>query len=108
MSVITQEAKIILAIKAIRTSKKLSYRKIAKLYQVLFSILNSRINGRTTFFEQWSANVKLSKPKKEVIIRNILDIDSRGFIPWLTDIEDMANYILESQGGKRVDKLWAY
>jgi hypothetical protein len=32
MSVIIQETKIILAIKAIRTSKKLSYRKIAKLY----------------------------------------------------------------------------
>jgi hypothetical protein len=30
--VITQEAKIILAIKVIRISKKLSYRKIIKLY----------------------------------------------------------------------------
>jgi hypothetical protein len=32
ISMITQEAKIILAIEAIRTSKKLSYRKITKLY----------------------------------------------------------------------------
>jgi hypothetical protein len=32
MSVITQETKIILAIEVIRMSKKLSYRKITKLY----------------------------------------------------------------------------
>jgi hypothetical protein len=32
MSMITQEAKIILAIEAIRTSKKLNYRKITKFY----------------------------------------------------------------------------
>jgi hypothetical protein len=32
ISVITQEAKIILAIKAIRMSKKLNYRKVTKLY----------------------------------------------------------------------------
>jgi hypothetical protein len=32
MSVIIQEAKIILVIEAIRISKKLNYRKIAKLY----------------------------------------------------------------------------
>jgi hypothetical protein len=32
MSVITQEAKIILVIEAIRTSKKLNHRKAAKLY----------------------------------------------------------------------------
>src|SRR6195952_2376227 len=39
MSVITKEAKIILAIEAIRTSKRLSRRKAAKLYGVPFSTL---------------------------------------------------------------------
>jgi len=95
ISVITQKAKIILVIKVIRISKKLSYQKIAKLYQILFSILNSRINSRTTLSEQQLANVKLSKSKKEIIIRNILNIDFRGFVPWLTSIEDIINYILE-------------
>jgi hypothetical protein len=37
-----------------------------------------------------------------VIIRNILDIDTRGFVPRPSSIEDIANYILESQGGGRV------
>jgi hypothetical protein len=31
-----------------------------------------------------------------MIIRNILDIDSRGFILQLVSIKDIANYILKS------------
>ena len=81
MSVITQEAKIILAIEAIRTSKKLSRRKVTKLYQVPFSTLNGRMNGRTTLSKQRPASVKLSKLEEKVIVWNILDIDSRGFVP---------------------------
>lgn len=40
-----------------------------------------------------------------MIIRNILDLDSRGFVPRLASIEDIANYILELRGGKRISKL---
>jgi hypothetical protein len=40
--------------------------------------------------------------------QNILDMDSRGFAPQLASVEDMANSILESGGGKRVGKLWAH
>ena len=92
MSVITQESKIILAIEAIRTSKKLSRRKAAKLYEVPFSTLNDRMNGHLPLLERRPANIKLSKLEEEVIIRNILDMDSRGFAPRLAGVEDMANY----------------
>jgi hypothetical protein len=108
MSVITKEAKIILAIEAIRTSQKLSCRKAAKLYGIPHSTLYDRMNGRTTIPERRPANIKLSKLEEEVIIRNILDLDSRRFAPRLAGMEDMANFILESRGGKRVGKLWAY
>ena len=51
---------------------------------------------------------KLTILEEEVIIWNILDLDSRGFAPWLAIVEDMANYILKSQGGKHISKLWAH
>jgi hypothetical protein len=37
-----------------------------------------------------------------VIVRYILDIDTRGFAPRPASIEDIANYILESRGGKYI------
>ena len=97
MPIQTQEARIILAIKAIRTSKKLSRRTIAKIYNIPYSILSNRINGRTSRLETRPAVSKLTKLEEEVIIRYILDIDVRGFAPRLASIKDIANYILESR-----------
>lgn len=62
MSVITQEARITLAIKAIRTSRKLSRRKAAKLYQVPYSTLCDRMNGRTTLRVSHLANHHSGRP----------------------------------------------
>ena len=108
MSVITKEAKIILAIEAIRMSRKLSRRAAAKLYKVPESSLRLRMNGHLPLPERRPANIKLSKLEEEVIVRNILELDSRGFAPRLASVEDMANFILESRGGERVGKLWAH
>ena len=38
----------------------------------------------------------LSELEEGVVIRNILDLDSRGFTPRLASIEDIANLLLES------------
>ena len=63
------------------------------------------MNGYLPLLKRRLANIKLTILKEEVIIRNILDIDSRGFIPRLASVEDIANYILKSRRGKRVNKL---
>jgi hypothetical protein len=105
ISVITQEAKIILAIEAIQTSQKLSRRKATKLNQVSYSIFCNRINSRITFPKRRLANIKLIILEEEMIIRNILDMDSRGFISRLTSIEDIANYILKSREGRYISKF---
>ena len=47
MEIQTQEARIILAIEAIRTSKKLSCRSTIKIYKVPKATLQDRITGRT-------------------------------------------------------------
>lgn len=108
MEIQTKEARIILAIEAIRMSKKLSQRSAAKIYKVPLSTLSDRMAGRTYRPETKANGLKLTELEEEVILRNILDMDSRGFAPRLASVEDMANFILESRGGKRVGKLWAY
>jgi hypothetical protein len=40
-----------------------------------------------------------------MIIRNILDIDSRGFVFQLVSIKDITNYILKLQKGRYINKL---
>ena len=75
---------------------------------MLLSTLSDRIAGRTYRPETKANSLKLTELEEEVILRNILDMDSRGFTPRLASVEDIANFILESRGGKRVSKLWAY
>ncbi len=108
MSVQTQEARIILAIEAIRTAKKLNPSTAAKIYNVPRTTLLDRMNGRTTIRERRPGNTKLTSLEEDVIVRNILDMDTRGFAPRLAGVEDMANFILESRGGRRVGQLWAH
>ena len=108
MEIHTREARIILAIEAIRSSRKLSQRAAAKLYKVPLSTLSDRMAGRSYRCETIANGLKLTKLEEEVIIRKILDLDSRGFAPRLAGVEDIANFILESRGGRRVGKLWAH
>jgi DNA-binding transcriptional regulator YiaG len=61
MEIQTQKARIILAIEAIRTSKKLSRRSAAKFYKVSESTLRDRMTGRATLRERRPANHKLTK-----------------------------------------------
>src|SRR5450432_366724 len=108
MQIQTQEARIILAIEAIRTPRGISRRSAAKIYRVPESTLRDRMAGRTPRDETRPNCHKLTILEKEVIPRNILKLDSRGFAPRLAGVEDMANFILESRGAGRVGKLWAY
>jgi transcriptional regulator with XRE-family HTH domain len=100
MEIQTKEVRIILAIKAIRTSKKLSQHLVAKIYKVPLSTLSNRMAGRTYRPETKANGLKLTKLEEEVIVRNILNIDSRGFTPRLASVEDIANFILKSQRGE--------
>jgi helix-turn-helix, Psq domain len=101
----TQEARIILAIEAIRSSKKMNRQKAAKLYRVPYSTLTDRINGRPSRNDTRPNCYNLSELEEEVLIQHILNIDERGFAPRLASVEDMANYILKSRGGRCVGKL---
>jgi hypothetical protein len=108
MEIQTQEARIILAIEALQTCKSLNRRSASILYKVPYSTLTDRMAGRPSRRETKDNSLKLTELEEEVIIRNILDMDARGFAPRPASVEDMANYILESRGGKRVGMRWAY
>ncbi|EDO04977.1 hypothetical protein SS1G_07461 [Sclerotinia sclerotiorum 1980 UF-70] len=128
MQTTSKEARINLAIEAIRISQNLSIRKAAKLYNIPYTTLTSRMNGILPLTERRSANHKMTELEEKSLLQYILDMDERGFSPRISDVEDIANYILETQGAKKtyrtyvirgcyvfrillvptVGKLWAY
>jgi len=108
MEIQTQEARIILVIKAIWIFKKLSCRSVAKIYKVPETTLRYRMIGLTVYNETRPNYQKLSKLEERILIWYILDLDSRGFISWFAGVEDIANYILESRKGDCINKLWVY
>jgi hypothetical protein len=108
MPVLDTEARIILAIEAIRSSKKLSRLKASVIYNVSETTLRERMNGRAPRSNYRPGCQNLDATEEEVLSRYILDLDARGFSPDLAGVEDMANLILASRGGKPVGKLWAH
>ena len=108
MSVQTQEARVILAIEAMRASKKLTRRAAAKIYNVPETTLRRRMNGQTALDDRRPASQKLTELEEEVIVRYILDLDSRGFPPRIDDVREMADHILATRTKRRVGKQWPY
>ena len=68
MSNPSQESRIILAINALKATKKLSVREAAKTYDVLESSLRYRIKGRTSCTEYRLKKLNLTELEEEVIV----------------------------------------
>ncbi|EDN91382.1 hypothetical protein SS1G_00785 [Sclerotinia sclerotiorum 1980 UF-70] len=105
MQTTSKEARINLAIEAIRTSQNLSIRKAAKLYNIPHTTFTFRMNGILPLIELRLTNHKMTELEEKSLFQYILDMDKRGFSPRISDIEDIANYILETRGAKKVGKL---
>lgn len=106
MSKQTKESRIILAIEAIRSSKNLSRRRASIIYDVPESTLRDRMNGRPSQRESTPKSRKLTNLEESVIIQYILDLDSKGFPPRLSGVEDMANRLLAERDAGRVGVHW--
>ena len=107
MSEQSKEARIILAVKALRENPKLKCKAIARSFRVSPTTLRRRVNGHLPLSERRPANIKMTELEEKIILERILDLDSRGFAPKLAGVEDMANLVLKSQGKERVGQHWA-
>lgn len=107
MSEPSKQARLLLAVKAFQENPKLGYKPIARSYRVAESTLRSRIKGSLSIDERRPAMQKLTELEEKVILERILDLDARGFAPRKAGVEDMANFILASQGRGRVGGRWA-
>ena len=104
ISINTLEGRIILAIEAIRTTKKMNITRASKLYNVPRTSLRNRIAGRAPIAKRRNVRYQLSESEENTIVQYVLDLDSRGFLSRIKGIEDIANLLREIYGEKRVGK----
>ncbi len=102
MSALFKETRITLVIEAIHTTKKMSIRQVAKIYDLFESSLCDRMKDMTPLAERCNGRCGLTPVEEETLFRYILNLDSRGFAPRIDGMEDMANTLLTMCNIKRV------
>jgi hypothetical protein len=85
------ESQIILALQALKKDPKLSLRAAAKIYSVDHTKLSRRQRGIRPRRDTTANSRKTTDLEESVILEYILDLDSKGFPPRLSGVEDMAN-----------------
>ena len=100
------EANIFLAISAINKNQIQSGRRAATTYSVPETTLRRRRAGIATRRDCEPKSKKLTTLEEEMIVKHILDLDSRGFVPTLGAVRDMANKLLTERGAGHVGQLW--
>src|SRR5689334_17619651 len=101
------EAQVQLALQAMQNDSKLSLRAAAKIYSVHHTKLSRRQRGRQSRRDITANSRKLTNLEESVIVQYILDLDSKGFPPRLSGVEDMANRLLAERDARRVGVNWA-
>lgn len=104
----SNEGSILLAISAVQRNQFKSVRAAAKAYNVSQSTLSRRIRGSASREEFTPQNLKLSKHEEDVLIQQILNLDSQGLAPTLALVRAMAGSICQARGGAEPGKNWTY
>src|SRR6266566_1049697 len=90
----SNEYQLQLILQIFEKDPQLNIHKATRFYNILHSTLSIRINGVSTRAITIANSRKLTALKKEIVIREILDLNSRGFPPRIYDVEDIANRLL--------------
>ena len=97
---------MILTVKVLRTTPHLLLVKVTRIYYVPQRTLGDRLRGVSSRQDYIANSQKITPLEESVIVRHILDLDSRAFPPRISAVEDMANRILRTRNGGRVGKNW--
>jgi hypothetical protein len=101
-----KEAQILLALQAFKKAPKQSVREIAQIYSVPKTTLLARLKGRPARLNQTANSRKLTDLEESVLVREILDLQARGFPPRLQTVADMADQLRTTRGASRVGTKW--
>ena len=69
-------------------------------------MLTDRYNGITYLLDRHNGRYKLTMTEEQTIVQYILNLNSRGFPPWLCEVADIADKLLTAWGKELVGKNW--
>ncbi len=103
----SNEYQLQLVFQTFEKDPQLSVRKVVRFYNILYSTLSIRINGVSICAITMANSWKLTALKEEVVVREVFDLDSRGFPLRMYDVEDIANRLLAIYDAIYVGPYWA-
>jgi len=92
-----REGRIALAMDALKHGHFASVRDATKLYDLVHTTLQRRVNGQLTQHDSRPINRKLTDTEESILIQWILSIDQRGLSPRSDSIRQMANLLLQKR-----------
>jgi hypothetical protein len=107
MESLNKEARMLLAIQASQNDSQKSVRSLAKIFTISEPTLRAQIHGRTSRRDLPANSRKLTDQEESVLVREILDLDSRAFPPRLDNVGDMANKLLADRDAPHIGPRWA-
>ena len=105
---ISNEYQLQLAFQTFEKDPQLNVRKATQLYNILHSTLSTQINNISTYTTTITNSRKLTALKEEIIVREVLDLDSRRFPPQMHDIEDITNRLLAIYDAIHIGPHWTF
>ena len=96
--VTSREGRLSLAMVSYQNKPCQSIRALARAYDVPESTLRTRLRGVHPRSEIVSVNRKLSTTEEQSLVQWILDLNRRGFPPYIIDVRRMADALLAARG----------
>ncbi|SRR6266566_2722101 len=85
---------------------QLNIRNFTRFYNILRTTLSIRINDRSIYIDTIANSRKLTALKEEMVVQEILDLDSRRFPPRIHNIEDIVNRLLAIRDATYIGLRW--
>ena len=101
-----KESQVQLAIQAIKCDATINIPRAAALYNVPERTLRRRLAGKPSRQDCSPNLMKLLITEEEVIVKNILDLDARGFPLRLSAVKDLANSLLAARHRDPIGPNW--
>src|SRR5450432_2699984 len=92
-----KEGRIALAIQAFKRGQFKSLKASTESYDVPYSTVYNRVNGRPSRRDSEPRNRKLTTTEESTLVQWILSMDQRGLPPRPDSVRQMANLLLEKR-----------